>query len=293
MNPQGPVRTRSDAAHRGVARALVVALVAAATLSSCWSLQRSPGPMPFAGEDESPTLREPVARLIRHGDMVQYRPAGEAGTVTMAFHRKEAELAAGSWVFTGSSGRAEFLRPTGSSAILFGTGAASLGDGRQAPWLNFTDFDRVRMLLRPGDRVGLPGGAELEPIGTGDEPGGPFVLEKTDRRLFRVHNQGTVQLRVRYRDETLVLEPAQRVVLARIADGYGGTDALGAQTSTLALGERSARVVGRVDATPEEGGRWRLAARGGPATVFVQGLRLELADGEEVVWRFPEGPPAD
>lgn len=244
--------------------------------------------MPFAEELPGAASNETIARLIRHGDPVQIRPAGEVGSLILAHYRKRANLTAGSWVYLGASGRAELMRPnSNSTAILFGQGAARVGDARSTPWLELFDFDRVRVMLVPGEKIGLPGGAQLEATGESNLAVGPFVLEQVDAHSFRIHNQGLTAGRIRYREDVLVLEGAQRVTLARIDDASGGTEPLLKTLREIALGRRLARVSGDVAVQPDGEGGFRLTARGGTATLLIQGITLQLADGEEVVWRFP------
>lgn len=230
-----------------------------------------------------------VVKLIRHGDPVQYRPAGEAGTVMLAHYRKQAELEAGSWVYVGGSGRAEVASPNGgSTAILFGLGAVRVGNVRLGPWLALEAFDRARLMLVPGEQVEMPGGALLEVLGEDNLAIGPFLLDQADDYSYRVHNQGIGTARIKFREEVITLAPSERLVLGRLDAASGGTAPLLARFRALSLGRRQAQVAGDVSVQPDGQGGFLLKARGGPATVLVQGLVLELAEGEETVWRFPE-----
>ncbi|MEX1024333.1 MAG: hypothetical protein WD226_04580 [Planctomycetota bacterium] len=279
--------------HVHAARRFASALALGWLAASCGNLQRLPGPMPYGSADEPFVESQPIARLIRHGDPVQWRPAGEAGSVMLAFYDKETVLTEGSWVFTGAPGRAELLRPDeGSSAVLFGISAVEIGNGVETPWLHVVKLDRVWLRLVPGDRVGLPGGAVLQAEGEGKLPAGPFLLTSLSPDVYRVHNQGLRPARVHYRDQTLVIEPSERLGLARIGSAYGGTAPMLERTREVSLGDRSAQVLGDVAVAPAGDGAWVLTARGGPAVVFVQGLRLDLADGETAEWRFPAETPS-
>ncbi len=269
-------------------RALALLVVLSGVLSTACSAKKWPEPMggPFAvptpGAADSPTSAQEVT-VLRHSDPVMIRRPGANSAFPLAFYDKYQRLSAGSVVLTGPGGRAEVLwGAEGTNAVLYGTCACEVGDRtRGEAALTFLAVSRSRLILAPGDRAQLLGGAVLR--GSADETTGPIHLEWIARDLLRLHNQSKINLSVAYRDSDLEIAGGQVVDLPVLSVG---TNPFPRDPELVFLSNGGVRVaaggaVQRVgtDATPG----LRMRARGA-GTLQGQGVVLDMNPGDEAVF---------
>jgi hypothetical protein len=181
-------------------------LAAALALSAC-TAQRFPSPM--AGpEDLPPGMSDLLAEgpeealLIRHGDTVHVKRAGEASPYVLHFYDKQARIRAGAAVYTDAGGRAELFFPQGARAELLGAGAVAVGSpSRGEPLLTVFELDTLSVVLAADESVRLPGGARLSGAG------GPYRIAMIGPETMSLRHRGRTDALVEIRDQELLLSP--------------------------------------------------------------------------------------
>ena len=241
--------------------AVSVALVLA--LAACRA-QRFPSPM--AGpEDLPPGVSDLLpegpeeALLIRHGDTVHVKRAGEASPYLLHFYDKQARIRAGAAVYTDAGGRAELFFPQGARAELIGAGAVAVGSpSRGEPLLHVFEVDRMSVVLAADESVRLPGGARLSGAG------GPYRVAMIGPETMSIRHRGRSDATVAVRDQELLLSPGDVLHLP----------ILGAGTSPRQV-DPDIVERGRVATT-----RLRMSDSAAQPTEAGDGLQLGLGAGE-------------
>jgi hypothetical protein len=275
---------RAAAALHG--RALGLALLAGgAGLAGClasvedvpWvDTQRYPAPMnPRAdlppGSAELYPAGPEVVLVVRTADPVQVRRAGENQGHPLRFHDKRERVQAGSFVHTGSGGRAELLWANGTTVKLSGDCTAVVGStSRGDPTLYLLDVEGASIVPRVPERFELAGGAELT------AQAGPVVLERVAADVLRVRNSSREALEVAFRDARLTIDPGELVDLPLLVAGARPIERAAEQGvsgpgfAVAAWGE--ARLAAQADGVAVD-------ARG-PGEVEALGVRVRVSAGD-------------
>ncbi|QDU67412.1 hypothetical protein [Engelhardtia mirabilis] len=260
-------------------------LAALAVLAGC-NTQRWPGPMtptvvplpPGEGADIQPGLEEVF--VVRHADPVQLRRTGATAGFPLRFYNKKERIGAGAWVLSGAGGKAELFWPRdGISIILFEEGAAVVGErDRDEPVATLARITRARLMLTPGARVALEGGAVVH--GDDDESSGPFLLQRlATGDVLRLKNQAKHTAYVEYRDGLLPVGPGQAVDLPILDAGAApfNSPASGLRVEEGGVGLVIEGPAELVQPAGRPGGATVEAS--GPARIAAQGVRVRLGPG--------------
>jgi hypothetical protein len=198
---------------------ILVAGLLAAGLAGCGSTQRFPRPMP-GPDDLAPGVSDlfpegpEQALVLRHGDSVHVKHAGQDAVFQLRHFDKQVRIRAGAAVLSDASGRAEIVFPRDSRATLFGMNVVVLGSpSRGEPLLYIVETDTVEVTLGVGEYVVLPGGCQLS------GPGGPFVIEQHRDEILILRNRAPEIATVKYRDAMFELNPGEVVHLPRLEVG--------------------------------------------------------------------------
>jgi hypothetical protein len=274
---------------RRLALASVLPLLAACVVDSRWpriETQKAPAPMESVGlslgggELHGIITSEPGSEevtVMRYGDPVQVRPAGRTAAYPLAFHDKEVLLNAGCWVLCNPGGKVEILWKKGTSVLLSGRTTGLVGShSRGEPTFAFVEIDKALLNLRKGDEVRLVGGAMIS------AEVGPLAVEGLDSGILRVENQSKEAARIRFREMSFVLEPGEEIHLPLLSPGIGDW---GASSDRRSYGKQGmlVEVEGVAQALPHPEGV--LIVPGGDHEIRGMGLRLQLAEGEELLVR--------
>lgn len=233
---------------------------------------------PGEGADIQPGLEEVF--VVRHADPVQLRRTGATAGFPLRFYNKKERIGAGAWVLSGAGGKAELFWPRdGISIFLFEEGAAVVGErDRDEPVATLARVTRARLMLTPGARVALEGGAVVR--GDEVENSGPYLISRlATGDILRLRNQAKHTAYVEYRDGILGVGPGQAVDLPILAVGAApfGAPAAGlrAEEDGVALViEGPAEVVAPAGAP---GGA--TVESTGPARIAALGVRVRLRPG--------------
>lgn len=269
-------------------------LLAACVVDSRWPrivTQKVPAPMVsvvgalLPSELEGVISIEPGSEsvlVLRHGDPVQVRPAGRSAAYPLAFHDKDVHLRAGSSILCSPGGKVEVLWLGGTSVMFSGRTAGVVGSPQRGePTFAFLEIDSALLYLREGDQVFLMGGTLL----TAD--GGPIALEGLDSGVLRVENQSKAEARILFRDTEIILGSGEEVHLPFVSAGVGLD---GSGFGAGFAGEAALQVEGAAALFAHPEGV-RVIARG-DNEVRALGVRLQLAEGEEVLLRGVRAPDA-
>jgi hypothetical protein len=214
-----------------------------------------------------------VVLVVRTADPVQVRRAGEVQGHPLHFYDKRERVQAGSFVHTGSGGRAELAWANGTTVKLSGDCTAVIGStSRGDPTLYLLDVAVAVIVPRVAERFELAGGAELE------VDAGPVVLERVAPDVLRVRNSSRETLAVAFRDARMVIDPGELVDLPILAAGARPTESepesrlLGSGFSVATWGD--VRLAREGDAIA--------ADAGGPGEVEGLGVRVRVAAGDRV-----------
>ncbi len=265
-------------------------------LQACASTQRFPQPMP--GPDNLPPGASDLfpegpeqALVLRHGDTVHVKHAGEDSIFQLRHYDKQVRVQAGAAVLTDASGRAEIVFPRESRAGLFGTNVVVLGSpSRGEPLIYIVDVDIIELMLDAGEYVVLPGGSQVS------GPGGPYVVEQYRDDILVLRNRAPEIATVRYRDATFELNPGEVVHLPRMEVGSAPI-ALDAAARPVPIGDAVATLWGDLEVVQQDGQSLVIEAGVDPTTrpheVRAFGLLIRLDANQRVVleeFSMPSAP---
>jgi len=251
--------------------------------------QRYPGPMeqranlPPGSRDDYPEGPE-VVLIVRHADPVEVRRAGLPQGTPMAFYDKRARVHSGSWVHSGSGGRAEVIWPHGTSVLLLGYGTGIIGStSRGEPTFILREMSSVRLEPAREERIELLGGAMLV------VSRGPIVIARVRDDILELRNQSDADATVEFRDETLVIEPGEVVDLALLSSGARPTARARSYERVEGAGF-SLDVAGEVESRAE--GDIVVLVASGPTEIEGLGVRISVRADERVTFHGLGGPIA-
>ncbi|HPF15501.1 MAG: hypothetical protein H6830_03655 [Planctomycetes bacterium] len=199
-----------------------VALAATmAALSGCYiDTQRFPNPMPGdyenlpEGASDIFKAGPEEALVMRISDPVFLRRPGESSSFPVHFFRKRVRIGAGYWVLSEAGGRVDLFFGRGAELSLSGNNTIVLGSpSRGEPMVAFLEIENARLSLSANEYVELLGGALL----SGD--GGPFVIAHGREEVLELSNRSPNPGTVRYRDETIELQPGETLHMPLLGAG--------------------------------------------------------------------------
>lgn len=272
-------------------------LLTLALITAGCNTQRVPGPMgrpeglmPVGqGADYVPGPQEVV--VLRHGDPVTVRRPGAVSGFPLSYHQNRLRLGSGGFVSSGLGGRAEILWPGTPSAIqMLDSSVAMVGEpSRAEPILRLLSCSAARILLQPGDRVALVGGAELlgaDALEYGDDvTAGPFEFATTEVDRIAIGNNGSTIAQVTFLEEVIDLGPGEVLELP-ILPGGAGPESVPFGRVEVAVDDNfvgpKPMALGELERIPRVGS---LALRAGEsAQVQALGVSVDLKPGEEVIF---------
>lgn len=244
------------------------------------------GPMPYRGEVPEapvPTFDSPEATVVRHSDPVSVRRPGAVGSYPLTFYRKKERLGVGGVVECGGGGTAELYWPgTITSVVVANESVLVLGNPElDEPLFRFRAIEHARMVIGPGSRAGLPGGAEV--LGDPADGTGPLILKRMQPRVVRLTNAAESKAWIHFREAVLEVGPSEAVDLPILDDS--APRPVDPATVTLEEGGIDLAVVGNVElqtgAGTPAGARLRAVE---PASLKALGVRVDLPAGGEAVF---------
>jgi hypothetical protein len=249
--------------------------------------QRYPGPMeqranlPPGSQDDYPEGPE-VVLIVRHADPVEVRQAGMPQGTPMAFYDKRARVHSGSWVHSGSGGRAEVIWPHGTSILLLGYGTGIVGStSRGEPTFVFREMATARLEPSREEHIELLGGAKLV------ASQGPIVLARVRDDIVELRNQSSDDVTVEFRDEILLIEPGEVVDLALLSSGARPVARSRSFESVRGQGFEL-EVSG--ESEPRVEGQTLVFDASGPTEIEGLGVRVRVRANERVTFQGVAGP---